>query len=74
MNLQDKNFKINKKKVNKLVNLFNHNNKVQQNSLNNISELKKVEKISFPNIYSNSNILTPTQKSNINGDNKYSLY
>ena len=68
MNLQDKNFKINKKKVNKLVNLFNHNNKVQQNSLNNISELKKVEKISFPNIYSNSNILTPTQKSNINGE------
>ena len=68
MNLQDKNFKINKKKVNKLVNLFNHNNKVQQNSLNNISELKKVEKISFPNIYSNSNILTPTQKSNNNGE------
>ena len=59
---QDKNVKKNKNKMNEVGNLFNNESKLKQKSINNLDDPEKKDKINFPNIYSNSNILTPTQK------------
>ena len=66
MKSQEKKMKINKNKMNDLENLFNSDSKLKEKSINNLDSQEKKEKINFPNIYSNTNLLTPSQKLMIN--------
>lgn len=58
--------KIKRNKLNELDKKLNNNNDTQQESLNDLSNKEKADKIKFPNIYSNSNLLTPSPNLNNN--------
>ena len=58
--------KIKRNKLNELDKKLNNNNDTQQESLNDLSNKEKTDKIKFPNIYSNPNLLTPSPNLNNN--------
>ena len=59
--------KIKRNKLNELDKKLNNiNNDTQQESLNDLSNKEKTDKIKFPNIYSNQNLLTPSPNLNNN--------
>ena len=65
MKTKDKIIKISRNKLNQLENLINSDNNLDQNSIKNLPFFKNKDTVNFPNIYSNTNILTPIQKRNI---------
>ena len=66
MKSQEKKIKLNKNKLNELGNFLFEDSNSQQKSLNSKQKNDKKEKVSFPNIYYNLNILTPNPKLNNN--------
>ena len=68
MKSRDKIIKISRNNINKLHNLINKSNNTEHNSINNLLIFEKKDTVNFPNIYSNLNILTPSQKRNIDGE------
>ena len=69
MKTKDKIIKISRNKLNQLENLINNDHNLEQNSIKNLPFFKNKDTVSFPNIYSNTNIITPIQKRNINVEN-----
>jgi len=68
MKSRDKIIKISRNNINKLHNLINKSNNTEHNSINNLLIFEKKNTVNFPNIYSNLNILTPSQNRNIDGE------
>ena len=68
MKSRDKIIKISRNNINKLHNLINKSNNTEHNSINNLLIFEKKDTVNFPNIYSNLNILAPSQKRNIDGE------
>jgi len=66
MKSQEKKIKLSKIKIGQLENPLLDESNLQQKPINNLQKNDKKEKVNFPNIYSNLNILTPNQKLNNN--------
>ena len=66
MKSQEKKIKLSKIKIGRLENPLLDESNLQQKPINNLQKNDKKEKVSFPNIYYNLNILTPNPKLNNN--------
>ena len=66
MKSQEKKIKLSKIKLDQIENPLLDESNLQQKPINNLQKNDKKEKVNFPNIYSNLNVLTSNQKLNTN--------
>ena len=66
MKSQEKKIKLSKIKLDQVENPLLDESNLQQKPINNLQKNDKKEKVNFPNIYSNLNVLTSNQKLNTN--------
>ena len=66
MKSQENKIKLSKIKLDQVENPLLDESNLQQKPINNLQKNDKKEKVNFPNIYSNLNVLTSNQKLNTN--------